>query len=368
MSQPAARIAFDLFCQVIDNYGDAGVCWRLARQLAGRGHAVRLWIDGLPTLARLLPALDPRQAVQIIDGVHVGAWERANQAAPPRHGVVLEAFACTLPAAYQAAIAGQRCVWINLEYLSAEAWAQDCHGLPSPQAGGAVKYFYFPGFTPASGGLLREADLLARRRGARQQDRRQRLHALTGLDTRALRPETRCALLFAYPHAPVAGLQQALAHNTQPTWLLVPGDIPPGLHDQGALRVRSIPFLPQARFDDVLWCCDLNFVRGEDSLVRALWAGQPLVWQLYPQADGAHLTKLAAWLDALPLPPEATRLLTAWNTADPGAVAQAARQALSPPAWGAWQKRARRHSRQLAAQDDLASRLVVFCMQHLQTR
>ena len=28
---------WDLFCRVIDNHGDLGVCWRLARDLAARG-------------------------------------------------------------------------------------------------------------------------------------------------------------------------------------------------------------------------------------------------------------------------------------------------------------------------------------------
>ena len=38
--------SWDVFCRVVDNYGDAAVCWRLARQLADEhGARVRLWID-----------------------------------------------------------------------------------------------------------------------------------------------------------------------------------------------------------------------------------------------------------------------------------------------------------------------------------
>ena len=47
----------------------------------------------------------------------------------------------------------------------------------------------------------------------------------------------------------------------------------------------------------MLWACDFNFVRGEDSLVRAIWAGKPFVWQIYPQDDNAHYAKLEAFLD-----------------------------------------------------------------------
>jgi uncharacterized repeat protein (TIGR03837 family) len=63
--------------------------------------------------------------------------------------------------------------------------------------------------------------------------------------------------------------------------------------------VFAIPFLPQDRYDVLLWACDLNFVRGEDSFVRAQWAGRPFVWQIYAQQDDAHRTKLLAFLDRL---------------------------------------------------------------------
>ncbi len=69
--------------------------------------------------------------------------------------------------------------------------------------------------------------------------------------------------------------------------------------EQGALEVQYLPFLPQHKYDDLLASCDLNFVRGEDSFVRAQLAGRPLVWHIYPQAEDAHLTKLQAFLELL---------------------------------------------------------------------
>jgi uncharacterized repeat protein (TIGR03837 family) len=60
--------------------------------------------------------------------------------------------------------------------------------------------------------------------------------------------------------------------------------------------VRVLPFVEQERYDELLWACDVNFVRGEDSFVRALWAGKPFIWQIYPQQDMAHLKKLEAFL------------------------------------------------------------------------
>ncbi|CAM5778475.1 elongation factor P maturation arginine rhamnosyltransferase EarP [Castellaniella caeni] len=363
--QPST-LAFDLFCRVIDNFGDAGVCWRLARQLAALGHAVQLWIDRPDVLARLLPELSLQADAQRVHGVQVGHWTAAEHAQPPEGGVVIEAFACTLPSRYAAAMAARQCLWINLEYLSAEPWVEGCHGLPSPQGSGVAKYFYFPGFTPATGGLLREPDLLRRRNQAQQLDRTRRLRALTGLSPSQLPADCRYLLLFCYPDAPLAGLQQALASQDTPSCLLVPGAPPPGLRSQGALRVQSIPFVPQAHFDALLWCCDLNFVRGEDSLVRALWAGAPLVWQIYRQEDDAHLDKLDAWLARARWPDPAQALTRAWNRQDDAGVAHALGQALRADPWQAWQARAQSWCETLGAQPDLAHNLVNFCQKQRQ--
>ncbi|WP_323017231.1 elongation factor P maturation arginine rhamnosyltransferase EarP [Castellaniella sp.] len=359
-------LTFDIFCRVVDNYGDAGVCWRLARQLAALGQTARLWIDDLPTLTRLAPGLDPAADRQTAHGVQIGTWHVAEQTSPPAHGIVIEAFACNLPARYQAAMAAHHCLWINLEYLSAESWVEGCHGLPSPQANGVPKYFYFPGFVPATGGLLRETHLLDHRRRTQVQDRRRRLQSLTGLQTDALPDDARVILLFCYPDAPWAGLQAALAQQSTPTWLLVPGQIPAGLQSQGALQVMPIPFVPQARFDELLWCCDLNFVRGEDSLVRALWAGVPLVWQIYRQDAEAHLDKLDAWLDRARWPAPVQALIRAWNRQDAAGVQHSLAQALRPDGWRTWQTRAAAWSEELAAMPDLARNLLSFCQKRLQ--
>jgi uncharacterized repeat protein (TIGR03837 family) len=65
---------------------------------------------------------------------------------------------------------------------------------------------------------------------------------------------------------------------------------------RGSLQLDAMPFVPQSDYDHVLVTSDLNFVRGEDSFVRAQWAERPFVWQAYPQADGTHLAKVEAFL------------------------------------------------------------------------
>lgn len=306
----AAR--WDIFCTVVDNYGDIGVTWRLARQLvAEHGLVVRLWVDELVALARLCPQADPVVSRQILEGVEVCRWSADWQPVEPGE-VVIEAFACQLPAAFIAAMAARpsRPLWLNLEYLSAEDWVGGCHGLPSPQANGLQKFFFFPGFTTDTGGLLREGNLLARRR-AFQADpvARQAFLARLGVRNQA---DARLISLFAYENPALASWLDRLVLDERPTLLLVPqGRIMAELQrwlgvayepkagqgwQRGNLRIEVLPFLRQDDYDLLLWSCDFNAVRGEDSFVRAQWAGRPLLWHIYVQEEQAHLEKLEAFL------------------------------------------------------------------------
>ena len=123
------------------------------------------------------------------------------------------------------------------------------------------------------------------------------------------------------------------------------------------LSISYLPLLTQADFDHLLWTCDLNFVRGEDSLVRALWAGKPLVWQIYPQDDVAHLAKLDAFLDMLGASPSQRAFHHHWNEDRPGPATPLATSLADLPAW---QKTADAARAKLWAQDDLTTRLLHF--------
>ena len=148
---------WDLFCRVIDNHGDLGVCWRLAVDLASRGETVRLWVDDARALAWMAPEGAPR--------VELRPWPLQPVEDEPAD-VVIEAFGCDLPEDFVARMAARHVPpeWINLEYLSAEDYVARSHGLPSPQRNGLVKWFFYPGFDEGSGGLLREPSLLGQRR------------------------------------------------------------------------------------------------------------------------------------------------------------------------------------------------------------
>jgi len=319
VSMSPMQLHWDIFCRVIDNYGDIGVCWRLARQLANEhGKHVRLWLDDLNSLQPLCPAIDPALARQSCSSVEIIHWTE-NPRIDRVGEVVIEAFACELPAIYLEAMARTtpKPCWINLEYLTAEAWAESCHGMASPHPSlPLTKYFYFPGFSATTGGLLREQGLFAERdkatAGVADHD---------GLDIS----------LFSYDTAPISPLIQTLAESSVETRLHVAPGKPlaavtahfghNGPWQHGHLRVLPFAFLPQDAYDRLLWRCDINFVRGEDSFVRAQWAGKPFVWQIYQQEDDAHLIKLEAFLDRYTAglsTGEATavsKLFRAWNSA-----------------------------------------------------
>lgn len=348
---------FNVFCRVIDNYGDIGVCWRLSADLAGRGHHVTLWTDDARALAWMAPQGCP--------GVQVRPWDDATDLDDPGD-VVIEAFGCELAQAVIARMASRPPVWINLEYLSAEAYVERSHGLPSPIQHGAgrglTKFFFYPGFTAATGGLLREPGLLQRRR-------RFDARAWLSRHVAEIPPGERLASVFCYAQPALPLWLDQLAGQPQRTRLLLsPGpavaiaqawlDRPLEIgqaHARGAVTVQQLPWLTQREHDHLLWSCDLNLVRGEDTLVRALWAGKPLLWQLYPQSDEAQLIKLRAFLDWGWPPQEAhgsarRMLWRAWNGE-------------SPPGQLDWDLMWRDFPPQAAhlwADEDLTSRLLAF--------
>ncbi|WP_422416424.1 elongation factor P maturation arginine rhamnosyltransferase EarP [Pseudomonas sp. GZD-222] len=368
---------WDIFCCVVDNYGDIGVTWRLARQLvAEQGVAGRLWVDDLSAFARICPEADVQVPSQWHQGVEVCHWLPEWQETTVAD-VVIGAFACQLPAAYvQAMLECPRPpLWLNLDYLSAESWVEGCHGLPSPQPNGLRKVFFFPGFTAKTGGLLREASLLARREAFEQdplarQAFLQRLGVEPAVDARLIS-------LFAYENPSLSSWLDVLAADSRANHLLVPegrvlGDVKAWLGvdtlavgsvaTRGALTVQILPFVSQDDYDHLLWCCDFNAVRGEDSFVRAQWAGRPLLWHIYVQEEYAHWEKLEAFLDhyveglSLPAKVAIVDLWRGWNMdRDMG---QAWQQVLEH--WDELDQHARRWSAVQATRPDLATTLVQF--------
>ena len=304
-----------IFCKVVDNYGDIGICWRLARQMQREhGLAVTLWVDDLRSFQRLCPEVRPAAAVQQIAGVTVRHWRDQDGVFAPADiaDIVIEFFACDIPPGYIAAMVDcqPRPVWLNLEGLSAEEWVEGCHSLPSSHPRlPLTKHFFFPGYTAKTGGLLREAELEAQRH-AFQSDPAHAAAFLAQFGVTEAELASTKVSLFCYPYAPVADVFAAWQGAATPVTCLVPAGVATNAvrtflgtdalvgaaATRGSLTVRVLPFVAQPDYDKLLWSCDLNFVRGEDSWVRAQWAGRPFIWHIYAQDEQLHHTKLRAFL------------------------------------------------------------------------
>jgi uncharacterized repeat protein (TIGR03837 family) len=366
---------WDIFCKVIDNFGDIGVCWRLAAGLAASGERVRLWVDDASALTWMAPGGSP--------GVEVRPWTQPIQTQDLTPGdILLETFGCQIAPEFIAAYAEWtsardiRSMWINLEYLSAEDFVTRSHGLPSPvmtgPGTGLNKYFYYPGFGANTGGLLREPDLAERQcRFDRADWLKQR-----GIEWRG----KRLVSLFCYEPVALGELLSQLASDTAQTRLLVTSGratgavkaciedntrLQPLWNRRGALSITYLPALTQDDFDRLLWACDLNFVRGEDSLVRALWAGKAFIWQVYPQHDDAHHSKLDALLEVLHAPPSLRAFHYLWNglQLQPAEKGQNQRQ-LPALALAQWQETVADARSEQYRHDDLVTQLVRFASKY----
>lgn len=362
------------------------------------------------------PADDAKRALFSLDGIEVFDWrwppevrsaERADDEAGP--DVIIAAFQCELPeqvrgrlrptaagtatattttnttttntnttatatAATATTTAAKPPLWINLDYLSAEPWVDQSHALPSLKPDGALEWFFLPGFTPASGGLIRERKLAMSRAAA--PDRAEANARADDVDSvfNACRPGARRVSVFCYADQPLSWL------SDEPADLLITAGcdqdevrrqfgVPIGVscYDRGPLRLIFLPWLEQSDYDRLLGGCDLNLVRGEDSWIRAIWAARPFLWRPYPQTEGTDRHKLDAFLD---------RLLAHFEPRDARVVGDFMRayQALGQPAalWHEWRNRSQsialahaRFAADLNAQVDQASRLEQFIRERM---
>lgn len=336
----------DIFCQVIDNYGDIGVCWRLAQQLSRKKTAsiseIRLFVDDLSAFNRIEPRIQAHLKQQQVANITVFDWSKAVSTKPA--ALVIEAFGCELPAPYVAQMPSHTQLWLNLEYLSAEDWVADLHGMPSPQPNGLIKFFFFPGFTEKTGGLLRPET-------ARRLQPDSAFWSRLGI-TEPKKHAT--AFVFSYPNAPLDSLYAALEKDTASWTVLLAATVPTPKNT--TLPIQPLPYLSQADFDILLDYADLNVVRGEDSFVRAIWAAKPFIWQPYAQTEQTHLTKLEAWLAQTSFDATLQRTMQAWSQ---GSVEIAELQQLLQQR-AHWQQQCADYALQLSQHSDLATQLLDF--------
>lgn len=316
---PKDKISFDIFCQVIDNLGDIGVSYRLAKILVQEYNCeINLFVDNLSAFAKIEKRVLANIAMQKIGNINVYLWDNNTQLPKPSN-VVIETFGCTLPQNYlhcfTQTLKQKRPIWINLEYLSAEKWVEDCHCHPSPQSINNSlinKYFFFPGFSANTGGVNYEKNIFNHSQSWCK--RHSQIYFEKNFNIN-LSEYTQTMLLFIYKNLALPTLLNYLINAQKKSLILIPYvkddynlqviknmfcvdsvSIGKTIKNKN-LDVLFFDFVAQEDFDKLLWSSDINFVRGEDSLVRGLIAGKVLVWQIYQQSENTHITKLQAFLD-----------------------------------------------------------------------
>ena len=304
---------WDIFCNVIDNFGDIGVTWRLAKQLSTEYQIpIKLWVDDLHCFKHILPELNPNLDYQTHSNIEIIRWNELTPSTWCAGATIIEAFACELPSSIKLRLeqlTKDVPTWLNLEYLSAEPWIDDIHGLPSIQNNGINKYFFFPGFSEKSGGLIFESDLSDKQIAFRSQpNHRKDVLSTCNIDYQ----DQKIISVFSYETDALCELVKHFIKSDEPTILLVPIGKSSNSISQtlpfdkteciantnvkcGNLIVGFLPMTNQEKFDELLWLSDINIVRGEDSFLRAQWAKKPFIWHIYPQDNQTHIDKLNAF-------------------------------------------------------------------------
>lgn len=281
---------YDIFCDVIDNYGDAGFSLRLARTLSEKDIEVRLFCNNLETLYTITDRQDLSNQL-----LKISTWPVCESYQPS--DIVIEAFSCRLPDILNKKLRENRSLVIELEYLTAEKFAEDCHGLSS-SADGLNSYFFFPGFSNKTGGLIFEQKLLNKKRSLEEHIHQQtkinvslfsyKNHNITKIINNLLKAKAGVKITV-FKGLALDNVNNILNLNLKPR----------DQHISGNLELKAVAMCNQNKYDEILLSSDLNCVRGEESVVRAMLCGKPFLWQIYPQSEQAHITKLNSLFDRM---------------------------------------------------------------------
>lgn len=277
----------DVFCDVIDNYGDAGVCLRLCRDLTKKGYSVNLYCNRTGVLNKILN-LDDKENQKL----KICQWplDKDNYVA---HEIIIQAFSVRLESFLIEKIKLQKSLVVNLEYLTAEKFAEDCHQLTS-FSDGIQSFFFFPGFTSKTGGVLIEDNFLKLIKKYRNQTSSS--ITLFSYENDNVKPFIDNLFMFKFPKKliifegkPLDNFNNIYKQNLLPGCSIKIND----------LTIVAKQMVSQDEYDELLCSSFINLVRGEDSIVRAMLAGKPFLWHIYPQEENAHIEKINALFDRM---------------------------------------------------------------------
>ena len=281
--------SIDIFCQVIDNYGDVGVAYRLAREFKRvyPNKKLRFVINQIEELNLIRKSED----IEIILYKDISKIENSAD-------LIIESFGCEIPKEYMDKALKNSKLIINLEYFSAEKWVDDFHLQESFLGGNLKKYFFIPGLSEKSGGILLDNEFLERKKKV-EANKEYYLEKFEIKEKYDL-----IGSIFSYEKNFDSLIEELkkldkkiilliLSEKTQKNFIKY--------FDNGnnydKIKFVKLPFFTYDKYEELLALCDFNLVRGEDSFVRALLLGKPFLWHIYPQDENTHIKKLESFLE-----------------------------------------------------------------------
>ena len=281
--------SIDIFCQVIDNYGDVGVAYRLAREFKRvyPNKKLRFVINQIEELNLIRKSED----IEIILYKDISKIENSAD-------LIIESFGCEIPKEYMDKALKNVKLIINLEYFSAEKWVDDFHLQESFLGGNLKKYFFIPGLSEKSGGILLDNEFLERKKKV-EANKEYYLEKFGIKEKYDL-----IGSIFSYEKNFDSLIEELkkldkkiilliLSEKTQKNFIKY--------FDNGnnydKIKFVKLPFFTYDKYEELLALCDFNLVRGEDSFVRALLLGKPFLWHIYPQDENTHIKKLESFLE-----------------------------------------------------------------------
>lgn len=303
----------DIFCEIIDNYGDIGVVYRTAKELQKifPKSKIRAFLNRLDEFKKINSQVLDLPS-QNIDGIEYITFDylrdNANELLTAQ--VIIEAFGCQIPEEYMEIAYDNSELLINLEYLSAEDWIEDFHLQSSPLGRGKLKkVFFMPGFTEKSGGVITDSNYLERIQRVLENKEFYEKKYLSDIEDRENKI---VGTLFSYEKNFTPLLEDlkkldkdvvilAMGEKTQDSLRKILKNF--SIEDfrnslkYGKIEIRFLNFLNQEEYEELINIVDFNFVRGEDSFIRAVLTGKPYMWHIYCQEEYAHMDKIEGFLD-----------------------------------------------------------------------
>lgn len=306
--------SIDIFCEIIDNFGDIGVVYRVAKELKkiyNNQVKIRVIFNRIDEFLKINPSAKNLE-IQEIDGIYYCTYEyiKKNMCTFSTANVIIEAFGCTIPEEYMNVAYNNSDLILNLEYLSAEDWVEDFHLQESILGKGKLrKFFFMPGFTEKTGGIITDSlylDRITKVKNNLSEYRKKYLKNIDNYDNKLI------GTIFTYEKN-FAPLMRDLKKLDREVALLAMGEKTQesfkeffkknfveklgNIYKYGKIEIEFYDFLSQEEYEELINVVDFNFVRGEDSFIRAVLTGKPYLWHIYCQKEFIHMDKLQGFLD-----------------------------------------------------------------------